>query len=79
MIVRVIGTPSRSTLSISTVSTAPRQLPTTRPRPPRIEAPPMITAAITISSAPSPDCEVVPLSWATAMRPAIVAHSAESR
>ena len=72
--VRVIGTPSRSTLSIRTTRIAPRQEPSTRPRPPMIEAPPTITAAMTISSAPRPYCEVTPLSWATFIRPASVAH-----
>ena len=38
----------------NTVSRAPMKLPMTRPRPPRIEAPPMITAAMTISSALRP-------------------------
>ena len=52
--VRVIGQPSRSTLSSSTTSMAPRHEPKTRPRPPRIEAPPMITAAITVSSPLTP-------------------------
>ena len=56
MSVRVIGKPSRSTLLISTTSSAPRKLPRTRPRPPRIEAPPMMTAAMTISSALRPAC-----------------------
>jgi hypothetical protein len=50
----VIGQPSRSTLSISTTNAAPRQEPMTRPRPPRIEAPPMITDAMTISSQLTP-------------------------
>ena len=79
LMVRVVGQPSRSTLLISTVSTAPRQLPITRPLPPRIEAPPMITAAITMSSALRPNCDVTPLSWAMAMRPASVAHSDDMR
>ena len=79
IIVRVIGTPSRRTLSISTITSAPRQLPITRPRPPRIDAPPMITDAITISSALRPAWEVAPLSWAIAIRPAIVAHSDDRR
>ena len=48
--------PSRSTLLISTTRSAPRKLPMTRPRPPRIEAPPMMTEAMTISSALRPDC-----------------------
>ena len=51
---RVIGRPSRRTLLMSTVRSAPMKLPMTRPRPPRIDAPPMITAAMTISSALRP-------------------------
>ena len=76
---RTVGTPSRSTLSISTTSAAPMQAPITRPRPPAIEAPPTITAAMTISSAPWPYWEVMPLSWATFISPASVAASAENR
>ena len=72
--VRVIGQPSRSTLLMSTVRSAPMKLPMTRPRPPRIDAPPMMTEAMTISSALRPDWGEVPLSCATAIRPAIVAH-----
>ena len=79
MTVRVIGRPSRSTLLISTTRRAPMKLPMTRPRPPRIEAPPMITAAMTISSALRPPCGEVPLSCATAIRPATVAQSEERR
>ena len=77
--VRVVGQPSRSTLLMRTVSSAPRQLPMTRPRPPRMEAPPMITAAMTISSALRPNWEVTPLSWAMAMSPASVAQSDDMR
>src|SRR5882672_7201194 len=73
-ITRVIGTPSRSTLSISTIRMAPRQAPAMRPRPPRMLAPPMITAAMTISSLPWPYWLCTPLSWAMFMRPARVAH-----
>ena len=51
---RVIGTPSRSTLSIRPMSTAPRHEPITRPRPPKIAAPPTTTAAMAMSSAPMP-------------------------
>ena len=77
--VRVMGTPSRSTLSISTTSAAPMQAPSTRPRPPAMDAPPTMTAAMTISSAPWPYCEVMPLSWATFISPASVAASAVNR
>ena len=51
----------------------------TRPRPPRMEAPPMITAAMTMSSAQKPAWAVTPLSWAIAIRPASVAQSEERR
>ena len=51
---RVVGIPSRSTLSISTTRIAPRTEPNTRPRPPRMLAPPTMTEAITTSSAPKP-------------------------
>ena len=71
---RVTGQPSRSTLLISTVSSAPRQEPMTRPRPPRMEAPPMMTAAMTMSSAFRPYWAVTPLSWKMAIRPASVAQ-----
>jgi hypothetical protein len=79
IVVRVIGKPSRNTLLIRTVSRAPMKLPITRPRPPRMEAPPMMTAAITISSALRPDCGEVPLSCVTAIKPAMVAHHDDSR
>ena len=79
LMTRVVGQPSRNTLLIRTVSTAPRQLPITRPLPPRIEAPPIMTEAITMSSALRPNCEVTPLSWAMAMSPASVAHSDDMR
>ena len=71
----VIGTPSRSTLSISTITKRAKAAADHPAAPPRIEAPPMITDAITISSALRPAWEVAPLSWAIAIRPAIVAHS----
>ena len=76
-IVRVVGMPSRSSLSISTMRIAPSTEPMIRPRPPRMLVPPTITAAITISSAPKPAWLSVPFAWATASRPAITAHMAE--
>jgi hypothetical protein len=79
LMMRVVGTPSRSTLSISTTMAAPSTEPSTRPRPPRMEAPPTITAAMTISSAPKPDWDVIPLSWATAMSAAMVAQRDDRR
>jgi hypothetical protein len=39
------------------------------------DAPPMITAAMTMSSERSPACEVMPLFWATSINPATVAQS----
>ena len=51
----------------------------TRPRPPRIDAPPMMTAAMTISSALRPDWAVTPLSCVIAIRPATVAQSEDRR
>ncbi len=53
-ITRVIGTPSRSTLSIRPTKITPMQEPSIRPRPPVIAAPPTMTEAMAISSAPSP-------------------------
>jgi hypothetical protein len=76
---RVVGQPSRSTLSMTTVSIAPRHAPITRPRPPRIDAPPMMTAAMTMSSDDRPACAVTPLSWVMDMRPAMVAQIDDSR
>ncbi len=76
-IVRVAGMPSRSSLSISTIRSAPSAEPTIRPRPPRMLVPPTITEAITISSAPKPAWLSVPLACATESRPAITAVSAE--
>ena len=55
------------------------KLPMTRPRPPRMEAPPMMTEAMTMSSALRPDCGEMPLSCAIAISPAIVAQSDDSR
>ena len=54
MNVRVIGRPSRRTLLISTTRSTPMKLPMMRPRPPRMEAPPMMTAAMTNNSALRP-------------------------
>ena len=39
----------------------------------------MMTAAITISSDDRPACAVTPLSWVTAISPATVAQSDDSR
>ena len=55
---RVIGTPSRNTLSIRPTRIAPRHDPITRPRPPKIAVPPTITEAMTIELGAETECRV---------------------
>ena len=75
---RVIGTPSRSTLSIRPTRMAPRHDPITRPRPPKIAVPPTITDAMTTSSTPKPDSGSASLFCATFISPAVTAQSDDS-
>ena len=72
---RVTGTPSRSTLSIRPMKIAPRHEPMTRPRPPKIAAPPTITEAMAMSSAPMPKVGSASLLCATFINPA--SHGAQ--
>ena len=51
----------------------------TRPRPPKIAAPPTITDAIAINSAPMPNCGSASLLCATFINPAMTAQSEDRR